>query len=88
MNQNISKIKSEFQKYLFIKQIKQLPFVNQVLLYGSRARGTNQSRSNIDLAIICPKATEQDWFKILDIVDEADTLLTIDCVRLDTIVDA
>lgn len=87
MNQNISKIKSEFQKYSFIKQIKQLPFVNQVLLFGSRARGTNQSRSDIDLAIICPKATEQDWFKILDIVDQADTLLAIDCVRFDTIVD-
>ena len=35
------------------------------------------------LAIVCGGATESDELKVLDIVEDADTLLKIDCVRLD-----
>ena len=71
--------------YEFISKLKSLPFVEKVLLFGSRARGTNQSRSDIDLAIVCPKATDDQWREVLDIIDEADTLLLIDCVNFDKI---
>ncbi|MCX5923523.1 MAG: nucleotidyltransferase domain-containing protein [Candidatus Dependentiae bacterium] len=71
--------------YEFISKLKSLPFVEKVLLFGSRARGTNQSRSNIDLAIVCPKATDDQWREVLDIIDDADTLLLIDCVNFDKI---
>ena len=74
----------DLKKYKFIQKIKQLPFVEKIILFGSRARKTNQSRSDIDLAIICPQATQKQWHDILEIVEEADTLLVIDCVRLDT----
>jgi len=31
----------------------------------------------------CPGAGAREWGKVMDIVDEADTLLEVDCVRLD-----
>ncbi len=42
-------------------------------------------RSDIDIAILCPQATSMQWHKILECIDNADTLLKIDCVRLDTL---
>lgn len=73
----------DLQQYKFIKKLKNLPFVQKIILFGSRARGTNQSRSDIDIAIVCPTATIEQWHEVLGIIDEADTLLLIDCVRLD-----
>ncbi len=34
-------------------------------------------------AILCPNANETDWQTILKLIDDADTLLSIDCIRLD-----
>lgn len=57
--------------------------MEEIWLFGSRARRDYHTHSDIDLAIICPKAKNADWLKVMDIVDNADTLLKIDCVRLD-----
>lgn len=69
--------------YQFVEKIKALPFVEQILLFGSRARGDNQPRSDIDLAILTSKASEDDWVSVMNIIENADTLLKIDCVRVD-----
>ncbi|AEY02312.1 DNA polymerase beta domain-containing protein [Oceanimonas sp. GK1] len=69
--------------YHFLGELVSLPFVEAVYLFGSRARGDHRERSDIDLAVFCPKASAQDWLQVLAIVERADTLLTIDCVRLD-----
>lgn len=69
--------------YRFIHQLSDLSFIDEIWLFGSRARGDNQSRSDIDLAIICPEASDSDWLKVKQIIDDADTLLNIDCVRYD-----
>jgi uncharacterized protein len=71
------------QDYKFISQLKKLPYIEEVWLFGSRARGDNQNRSDIDLAIICPKANDKDWLKGTEVIDNADTLLKIDYVRFD-----
>lgn len=63
--------------------IARFPCVDRVTLFGSRARGDADPRSDIDLAVDCPRASAEDWFNILDAVEEADTLLFIDLVRLD-----
>lgn len=69
--------------YTFIDRLKALPFVEAIYLFGSRARGTQRERSDIDLAIVCPMAGVRDWQTALDIVEDADTLLHVDCLRLD-----
>lgn len=60
-----------------------MPFVDALWLFGSRARGYATPRSDIDIAVLCPRATPADWHRILDTVEESDTLLKIDAVRFD-----
>lgn len=69
--------------YRFVERLAQLPFVQRIVLYGSRARGEERDRSDIDIAISAPTADRDDWQKVVDTVEDADTLLVIDCVRLD-----
>lgn len=58
-------------------------YVEQIILFGSRARKDAEDRSDIDLAIWCPKASRKDWIDIVSIVNAARTLHQIDIVRLD-----
>ncbi|BDU60161.1 hypothetical protein FLA4_05710 [Candidatus Rickettsia kotlanii] len=53
----------DIQSYIFINKLKSLPFVNEIWLFGSRARGDNDERSDIDIAIICPNITDQEWLR-------------------------
>lgn len=53
--------------------------VNQVILFGSRARGDNRARSDIDLAVTGGNVTE---FR-LRIDEDIRTLLMFDVVNLD-----
>lgn len=76
-------VKDKILHYQFFKELCNLPFIEAIYLYGSRARGDNKERSDIDLAILCPTASEEDWLKIIDIIENADTLLKIDYVRMD-----
>lgn len=69
--------------YEFIKKLESLDFVEEIWLFGSRARRDANERSDIDLTVICPAATDEDWYKVLDIIENADTLLKIDCIRFD-----
>jgi predicted nucleotidyltransferase len=73
----------QIMQYQFIQKLAELPFIDQIWLFGSRARGDHSPRSDIDLAISCASATNLEWTKVLDIIDQADTLLKIDCVRFD-----
>jgi predicted nucleotidyltransferase len=73
--------------YHFIDRLKVLPFVEAIYIYGSRARGDHSPRSDIDLALLCPSASRKDWLKVLEIIEESDTLLQIDCIRLDEVKD-
>ena len=53
--------------------------VKTVILFGSRARGTNSERSDIDLAISGGNALDFYY----DVEEEAHTLLMFDVVDLD-----
>ena len=71
-----------------VEQIRGVPSVERILLFGSRARGDHGERSDIDLAVACPGADAADWARIWLIVDDAPTLLAIDLVRLEHAGDA
>ncbi len=53
----------------------------KVYLYGSRAKGTNVERSDIDIAAAGVKEFEH----LEEAVEEIDTLYTIDLLNLDTV---
>ncbi len=60
------------------------PEVERVILYGSRARGDHDPRSDIDLAVACPGASRDTWRSIREKIEQTRTLLLVDLVRLDT----
>ncbi len=74
---------SEALDYQFIEKLKCLPFIEEIWLFGSRARGDHRQKSDIDLAIICPHSTDEDWLSVVDAIEDADTLLKIDCIKFD-----
>lgn len=53
--------------------------INKIVLFGSRARGDNRERSDIDIAVSGGNVIEF----MLDIEEEVDTLLMFDVVNLD-----
>ena len=55
--------------------------VAKVIVFGSRARGDAGQRSDVDLAIVAPKATPRQWLDIVFALKDMDTLLSIDVVR-------
>ncbi len=70
---------------MFFSKLCELSFIENIFLYGSRARGDFLERSDIDIAVNMPDASLEDWETVMRIIDDADTLLPIDCVRLDTL---
>jgi predicted nucleotidyltransferase len=68
-----------------VSRLGELPSVERVVLFGSRARGDAGPRSDIDLAIDAPGASPELWQRMLDLADEAPTLLRIDIVRIDRV---
>ena len=73
----------DIKNYKFYKDLINLVFIKEIWIFGSRVRGDNQDRADLDLAVLCHNANFEDWLKIRSIIDNADTLLKIDCIRLD-----
>jgi predicted nucleotidyltransferase len=71
------------KNYKFYKKLLELSFIKEIWLFGSRSRGDNQERADIDLAILCNNASFEDWLLVRSIIEDADTLLKIDCIRMD-----
>jgi uncharacterized protein len=76
MHDKIQQIFSALQKIAITT-----PAVTKIYLFGSRARGDNQEKSDIDLAIVAPKITTKEWLDLCDKIEEIDTLLEIDIVN-------
>ncbi|MCD8501469.1 MAG: nucleotidyltransferase domain-containing protein [Bacillaceae bacterium] len=61
---------------------KRYPDVKEVMLFGSRAHGDHEERSDIDLAIVAPNLSNRDWYLLIDTLEEElSTLLNFDFVR-------
>jgi predicted nucleotidyltransferase len=73
---------------VMVEQIRRSRSVERIILFGSRARGDHDERSDIDLGIACPDASPEEWAAICNIVDEAPALVNVDLVRLDHVDDA
>ena len=78
---------TDITSYGFFAKLKALPFVEAIYLYGSRARGDHDDWSDIDLAVLCPKATREQWDEVRDAVATEELLVPITVTRYDTITD-
>ena len=55
-------------------------YAEQIILFGSRAKGTALERSDIDIAV----SGVEDFDSLQDAVDGIQTLYTIDLLNMDT----
>ncbi len=69
--------------YDFFEKIRQLDFVDAAYIYGSRARGSYRANSDIDIALKISDNRPEYKHIVADVIDNADTLLKIDCVNID-----
>ncbi len=58
------------------------PEVERVILFGSRAREDADERSDVDLAVVAPKATQRQWLDLAFALEEIDSLVPVQVVRL------
>jgi predicted nucleotidyltransferase len=82
-------VKSEAQAMMdpvlefLAREARGLRSVEKVLLFGSRARGDAQDRSDYDIAVLAPAMSHADWAAWTDkLTATAPTLLALDLVLL------
>ncbi|HEU5140354.1 MAG TPA: nucleotidyltransferase domain-containing protein [Bacillales bacterium] len=59
--------------------------VQKVILFGSRARGDHDERSDVDLAVQGSDLSHDQWVKLsLTLEDELNSLLFVDVIRMES----
>jgi predicted nucleotidyltransferase len=66
-----------------VDRLSRCPAIDSIRLYGSRARGDADEKSDFDIAIAAPNADRAQWQAILDSIEAVETLLEINAVRLE-----
>lgn len=86
---NLSNVKIKKRKVVLVKAEEIVQEVaklcrsfraNEVILYGSRAKGTARERSDIDIAV----TGVEDFDLLVEKVEELPTLYSVDLVNMDT----
>lgn len=86
MPQNINKAASIQRVFTEIKALATtFSSIEKIILFGSRARGDNAERSDIDIAIVAPTIKPAQWLELLEKIDNLNTLLEIDVVNFDEV---
>jgi RNA-binding protein len=67
-----------------INIVSQNEGVEKAYIFGSRTKGDAKDVSDIDLAIAGEKISAKEWSEICDKIEDLDTLLAFDIIRLDT----
>lgn len=61
--------------------LRRFPSVRAARVFGSRATGTAQRASDLDLAIQAPDATAAEWLDLRDALENAPLIYDLDLVR-------
>jgi predicted nucleotidyltransferase len=69
----------------FFQELTKLPYIDAIYVHGSRARGDHDINSDIDLAIMCPRASDEEWNHIVQLIHSAKLLVKVDLKRLDKV---
>jgi proline iminopeptidase len=66
-----------------VQLFKRHPGIEQVLIFGSRAKGTSKPYSDIDLAVIAPTMDDQGFSRLWQEVDDLPLVFKIDVLHWD-----
>lgn len=69
---------SEKTIHLIQEVFAQFPNVEQVIIYGSRAKGNNKPGSDIDLTLIGNELSDQEITTMMRLIDELPIPYTVD----------
>ncbi len=67
-----------------LKHIAEYPEVCFILIFGSRAIGDADERSDIDVSVSAPSMSRRRWLEVQRLAEDARTLLRISLVRFDS----
>jgi len=67
-----------------LNRIAEYPEVRFILVFGSRAIGDADDRSDVDVSVSAPSIPHRRWLEIRRLAEEAPTLLRISLLRFDS----
>lgn len=67
----------------FVRIFKRHPAIERVLIFGSRAKGTAQPSSDIDLAVVAPGMSDQEFSRLWNELDELPLVFKLDVLHWD-----
>lgn len=69
--------------WTFICDLVQHPNITKIILFGSRAFGDHEERSDVDIAISGVELTNDDWIRLRDKATNTRSLYWISLVNLE-----
>ena len=62
---------------------RRFPGIEQVLIYGSRAKGTDKPYSDIDLAVVAPIMSDSEFSRLWNDLDGLELVFKLDVLHWD-----
>lgn len=66
-----------------VRIFERYPSIERVLIFGSRAKGTAQPASDIDLAVVAPEMSDQEFSRLWNELDELPLVFKLDVLHWD-----
>jgi predicted nucleotidyltransferase len=67
----------------FARVFARYPTIEQVLIFGSRAKGSARTGSDIDLAVFAPRMTDPDFARLWIEIDDLPLVFKVDLLHWD-----
>lgn len=71
----------------FVNIFKRYPSIEKVILYGSRAKGTEKPYSDFDLAILAPTMTNQEFALLWNELNDMPLVFKLDILHFERLKD-
>lgn len=69
-----------------VQVFRRYPNIEQVLIFGSRAKGTDKPYSDFDLAVVAPNMSEQEFSRLWNELDALELVFKLDVLHWDKLV--
>ena len=67
-----------------LEKLASFPEVSFILIFGSRAFGDSDERSDLDVSISAPSVSRRRWLEMRRVAEDAKTLLQVSLIHFDS----